>query len=214
MTYKLPIKRETRGSNPSETISTSLLGRGLAAIQSGNLPVSANYTEDQLLPILSLFMNVAFRLGYLTFKENSNLALYMIREECGKIASDSITIGNLQAVYINSSNIISNSGASSKKEVVNIESIEELYLDEELSLLPVLQELVHYGIQERFDQEIYVDAFISAVYYIKTGKRTYTGFSQAMFVDLGESIRPYLSSIYESIRHYSDFDNSGMDDAR
>ena len=212
MADQLPIISETLAINASATVSTSFLGRGLAAIQNGKLPVSDKYTEEDLVPALSRVMNAAFRMGHLTFKENAKYVLNTICEEFGKMASDSITICNLQAAYINSSNISSNNGASSTKEVANIESIEELYLDKELSSSSHLQVLSRDEIPKAFDREIYRDGLIAAISHIKAGKKSFAEYTHAMITELGENIRPYLRSIYHGVRLYPGFDNSGMDD--
>ena len=212
MTDQLPIISGTRAINASATTSTSLLGRGLAAIQNGKPPVSAKYTEEDLVPALSRVMNVAFRMGHLTFKENAKYVLNMVCEEFGKMASDSITIYNLQAAYINSNNISSNNGASSKKEVANIESIEELYLDDELSPSSHSQVLSGDEIQKEFDRDIYRDGLIAARSHIEAGKKSFAEYTHAMITELGEDIRPYLRGIYHSVRLWPGFDSSGMDD--
>jgi len=140
MTDQLPIINETHAINAAETGSTSLLGRGLAAMQSGNLTKSTNFNEEKLLSLLCKIMDLASRLGYLTFKEN---ARYVLDEMCERISDtdiDKITIDHLQGCYIGM-----NKGTTSKKEVVNIKSIEELYLDDELSLSMILDNQMKKG---------------------------------------------------------------------
>ena len=212
MTNQLPIIRETRAVNASATTSTSLLGRGLAAIQNGKMVVSAKHTEEDLVSALSCVMNAAFRMGHLTFKENAKYVLNKICEEFGKMATDSITIYNLQAAYITSSNLSSNNGASSTKEVVNIKSIEELYLDDELYTSSHSQGLNGDKIQKEFDQDIYRDGLIAAISHIEAGKKNFAEYTHAMITELGENIRPYLGLFYHGIRFSPGFDSSGMDD--
>jgi hypothetical protein len=186
MADQLPIIAGTHAVNANVTPSTSLLGRGLAAIQSRNLAVPTKLNEADLLPVLCRIMDVAFRMGYLTFKQNAKYVLNMIREEFGDTATNSITIDHLQGAYIGMKK-----GTTSQKEVVNIESIDELYLDEEI---------LNAGI-------------VVGGYYIEGGFKKFDEYTQAMIKDLGENIRPYLRLIYESVRYYPDFDSSGMDDA-
>jgi hypothetical protein len=152
-------------------------------------------------------MDAAFRMGHITFKENARIVLGKIREKFGDAATNAITIDHLQAAYIGMKK-----GTTSKKEVINIESIDELYLDEELSPSSHSQELSRDENQKELDPETYRDAVIVAGYYIEAGKRKYTEYTQAMITDIGENIRPYLRSIYEGVRSYPGFDNSGMDD--
>ena len=69
MTKQLPIIGGNRSIKASVTASTSLLGRGLVAIQNGKLSDSAKYTEEDLLTALSRVMYAVFRLGYLPFQD-------------------------------------------------------------------------------------------------------------------------------------------------
>lgn len=140
MADQLPIIGGNRSIKASPTVSTSLLGRGLAAIQSGKLAESPKFDEEKLLSLLCKIMDLASRLGYLTFKEN---ARYVLDEMCERISDtdiDKITIDHLQGCYIGM-----NKGTTSKKEVVNIKSIAELYLDDELSLSMILDNQIKKG---------------------------------------------------------------------
>ncbi len=129
MTKQLPIINETRGINASVSTSFTLLGRGLAVIQSNKLTTPVKVDNAKLLPALSKLMSALIVMGYINFKENAIAALAAIREKFGDAATDLITIEHLQGAYIGMKK-----GKTLRKEVVRIESIEELYLDEELSL--------------------------------------------------------------------------------
>ncbi|MFA6163353.1 MAG: hypothetical protein WC685_07995 [Methylobacter sp.] len=191
MADQLPIISGTRAINATATASTSLIGRGLAAIQSRKLVAPIEIDEEKLLSLLVRIMDMAFRMGHLTFKENATYVLGQIRKECGKSAN-LITIEDLQASYISMKK-----GADSKNEFIKINSIEELYFD---------------GEPLQFDPAIYKYGVIVAGAYIEAGERNYTEHTQAMITEFGEAVRPYLRSIYEGVRSFPEFDNSGMDD--
>ncbi|MGZ8946054.1 MAG: hypothetical protein ACXW1W_11590 [Methylococcaceae bacterium] len=144
MADQLPTIRGTRAINAAETESTSLLGRGLATIQSGKLTESTNFNEEKLLSLLCKIMDLASRLGYLTFKENARYVLDQMCERISDTDIDKITIAHLQDCYIGM-----NKGTTSKKEVVNIKSIEELYLDDELSLSMILDNQIKKGMTKQ-----------------------------------------------------------------
>ncbi|WP_426106341.1 PLxRFG domain-containing protein [Massilia sp. TSP1-1-2] len=60
------------------------------------------------------------------------------------------------------------------------------------------------------DPELVMDGITIAGAYIESGVRAFSAFSKAMTADLGEAVRPYLRSFYESVRHYPGLDTSGM----
>ena len=60
------------------------------------------------------------------------------------------------------------------------------------------------------DPEILQAGLTLAGYHIEAGARAFADYAKAMVADLGESVRPYLRSWYESVRHYPGFDNAGM----
>jgi len=61
------------------------------------------------------------------------------------------------------------------------------------------------------DPEIVSAGITLAGFHIEAGARTFAAYSKAMIEDLGEVVRPYLRAWYEAVRHYPNFDNSGMD---
>ncbi|MEI6069328.1 MAG: hypothetical protein WCP96_18490 [Methylococcaceae bacterium] len=207
MADQLPIIRETRAINASATTSTSLLGRGLAAIQSGKLAESPKFDEQKLLSLLCKIMDLASRLGHLTFKENARYVLDVMCEKISDTDIDKITIDHLQGCYIEMKK-----GTTSKTEVVNIKSIEELYLDDELSPSSHSQVIIRDKIQKKFDGETLRVGAIAAVYHIEAGEKSFADYTQAMITEFGENIRPYLRGIYHGVRLREGFDSSGMDD--
>lgn len=63
------------------------------------------------------------------------------------------------------------------------------------------------------DPELMQDAITLAGYHVEAGARSFVDFAKAMVEDLGNGIKPYLRSLYESIRHYPGIDNKGMTEA-
>lgn len=49
-----------------------------------------------------------------------------------------------------------------------------------------------------------------ADHHIKAGARDYGAYSRAMLEDFGETVRPYLRSIYESLKSWPGYDTTGM----
>jgi hypothetical protein len=189
MAEQLPIITKSHAVNTTASPASSLLGRGLNAIQSRNSPIPREIDETKLLEVMCRIMNAAFRLGHCTFKENAKFVLDTIRVKLGDDIANTLDIDDLQAGYI-----AMKQGTTSTKDVVNnFESIGDLYLEEEL---------LKVGIE-------------TAVYHIKRGIRKYPEYTQAMITSLGENIRPYLAQIYVCIKFQPepDFDNSGMEDA-
>lgn len=209
VTKQLPSISTAKNSTDTEKSFTTLQGRGLAAILNKKSAMPTKVDGSDLLPLMCRIMDAAFRLGYMSFKENAKYVLSEIHKKFGDDITNTLNISHLQGGYIGMEK-----GTTSKMEVVNIKSIEELYLDDELCQSSDLIELIKNDISSEFDHEMMLDGFTLAGYHIEQGARNYSEFSQAMITDLGESIRPYLLVFYESIRHYPGFDSSGMDDPK
>ena len=195
MAEQLPIITKSHAVNTTASPASSLLGRGLNAIQSRKSVVPL---EEKLLPPMIQLMEAdlelqALEFNALTFKESAGFVLDEIRAKFGDKAADSINIELLQASYLGAINqqTVKLEGVSSSEEVGLFNAIEELYLDD----------------------DILNDGIVVGLYYIERGAKKYEEYTQAMIEDLGEKIQPYLRLIYEGVRHYPDFDNSGMDDA-
>ena len=82
--------------------------------------------EQALLPVLTRLMDAAFRKGYYKFKEAAKFVMDTIRDKLGKDAADMITLDHLQGAYIGMAGKYQDQGASSKKDVVAVESLDEL----------------------------------------------------------------------------------------
>jgi hypothetical protein len=82
--------------------------------------------EQKLIPVLTRLMDSAFRLGYIKFKEAAKYVLGYIRSKMGKDVADQVTIDHLQGAYIGMAGKYQDQGASSKKEVVSVETLDEL----------------------------------------------------------------------------------------
>jgi hypothetical protein len=82
--------------------------------------------EQKLMPILTRLTDAAFRLGYYKFKETAKYVMDLIRSRLGDEVADQITLDHLQGAYIGMAGKYQDQGASSKKEVIAIESLEEL----------------------------------------------------------------------------------------
>lgn len=209
MTEQLPSISTAKNITTTEKSCTTLQGRGLAAILNKKNAIPTKVDGSDLLPLMFRIMDLAFRLGYMTFKENARYVLSESRKKCGDDITNALNISHLKGGYIGMEK-----GTTSEMEVVNIKSIEELYLDDELCQSSDVTELIKNETPSVFDHEIMLAGFTLAGYHIEQGARNYSEFSQAMITDLGESIRPYLPVFYESIRHYPGFDSSGMDDPK
>lgn len=85
-----------------------------------------NTQEQALLPVLTKVMDAAFRLGYYTFTDCARFVLEKIRAELDGEAADMITLDHLQGAYIGLAGKYQDQGASTKKEVIAIESLDEL----------------------------------------------------------------------------------------
>ncbi|MCY4302343.1 MAG: hypothetical protein OXC68_11515 [Aestuariivita sp.] len=62
----------------------------------------------------------------------------------------------------------------------------------------------------RFDQEFLIKGMMVAGFHIEAGTRKFEDYSKVMIDELGEAIKPYLRSFYESVRFYPGFDNEDM----
>jgi len=82
--------------------------------------------EQALLPVLTRLMDAAFRKGYYKFKEAAKFVMDTIRSKLGNDAADMITLDHLQGAYIGMAGKYQDQGASSKKDVVAVESLDEL----------------------------------------------------------------------------------------
>ncbi len=60
------------------------------------------------------------------------------------------------------------------------------------------------------DPEILQAGLTLAGYHIEAGAKKFGAYSRAMTNDLGDAVKPYLRSFYESVRHYPGFDSHGM----
>ncbi len=82
--------------------------------------------ERALLPVLTQVMDASFRLGYYKFKASAKFVLDTIRTKYGKDAADMITLDHLQGAYIGMAGKYKDQGASTKREVIEVESLDEL----------------------------------------------------------------------------------------
>lgn len=82
--------------------------------------------EQALMPVLVKVMDASFRLGYYKFKASAKFVLDTIRAKMGNEAADMITLDHLQGAYIGMAGKYQDKGASTKKEVIAIESLSEL----------------------------------------------------------------------------------------
>lgn len=82
--------------------------------------------EQALLPVLTKVMDAAFRLGYYQFKAAAKFALDTIRAKLGNEAADMITLDHMQGAYIGMAGKYKDQGASSKRDVISVESLDEL----------------------------------------------------------------------------------------
>lgn len=86
--------------------------------------------EAKLLPVLTKLMDAAFRMGYHKFKAASRYVINRLREAMPAVAK-LITIDYLQGAYIAMAARYKDKGADTKKDVVAIESIEEIEQDDQ-----------------------------------------------------------------------------------
>lgn len=60
------------------------------------------------------------------------------------------------------------------------------------------------------DPEILTAGIDLAGYHIEAGARKFVDFSSKMIADIGDTIKPYLKSLYLAVRNYPGIDNKGM----
>ena len=58
--------------------------------------------------------------------------------------------------------------------------------------------------------EMLQDGIVITIDYLESGKRKFNVYAEAMILDLGENIKPYLLSFYEGARNYPDMNTKGM----
>ena len=63
------------------------------------------------------------------------------------------------------------------------------------------------------DPEMMMAGIQLAGYHVEAGARKFTDYAKVMIEDIGEGIKPYLKSFYNSLRTWPEFDNTGMDSA-
>ena len=83
--------------------------------------------EQKIMPILTRVMDAAFQMGYYKFKEAAKFVLDMIKHKLGKEAADQVSLDHLQGAYISMAGKYQDKGASNKKEVISVESLNELH---------------------------------------------------------------------------------------
>ena len=93
--------------------------------------------EQKLLPVLTRVMDAAFRLGYIKFREAARFVLDTIRSKLGGEVADQITLDHLQGSYIGMAGKYADQGASTKREVIEVESLGELTRPDEATADPV-----------------------------------------------------------------------------
>ncbi|MFI3190826.1 hypothetical protein BCS42_03835 [Crenothrix sp. D3] len=192
MAEQLPIITKSHAVNTTASPASSLLGRGLNAIQNKKSVIVDVYDEDKVLEIVCQMTLTAFRAGHYAFKENARFVLDTMHDKYGDGVVKMVMLNYLRGAYIGICTKYENQ-KTSFEEMILFKSIGDLYLEEELLTV---------GIE-------------TAVYHIKRGIRKYPEYTQAMIASLGENIRPYLPQIYVCIKFQPepDFDNSGMEDA-
>ena len=85
----------------------------------------AGTQEQKLLPVLARIMDAAFRLGYIKFKDAAKFVIDAIRAKLGGDVADQITLDYLQVAYISMAGKYGDK-ASTKREVISVESLNEL----------------------------------------------------------------------------------------
>ena len=84
------------------------------------------FDDAALMPILARLMDAAIRLGYAKFKHAAQFVLNSIRDKFGDNAADSLTLDHLQGSYIAVAGKYKEKGTDSKKEVINVDTLEEI----------------------------------------------------------------------------------------
>lgn len=81
--------------------------------------------EQKLIPVLTRVFDAAFRLGFIEFKDAAKFVIETIRNKIGADIAETINIDQLQGSYISMAGKYGDK-ATSKKDVVNVETIEEI----------------------------------------------------------------------------------------
>lgn len=82
--------------------------------------------EVRLLPALTRLFDAAFRIGKIKFKEAARHVLDTFRAKLGDDVADQISIDHLSGAYIAMSGKYRDRGADSRRDVIAVESIEDL----------------------------------------------------------------------------------------
>lgn len=112
-----------------QDLEDALAELGQFALDSGFLTKKAvppAIDSGKLLPILTKLVDAAFRLGYYKFKDAARYALDTIRERVSPALADAITLDHLQGAYIAMAGDHPGMGADTKKDVIAIESLDEI----------------------------------------------------------------------------------------
>lgn len=62
-----------------------------------------------------------------------------------------------------------------------------------------------------FDSELMLLAITVGGFHVEAGAKSFPEYAQIMISDVGPEIRPYLMSVYNSVKGYPGFDSTGMD---
>jgi hypothetical protein len=178
MSEQSPAVYVSRNISATDTPTNSLVTRGLAAIQNKSQGMAP---EQELLEILCRIMDVAFRLGHTTFRENAKFVIREVRKKFGQMA-DLIEIEHLQGVYIGIKK-----GSTPKSEVVAFNSVEQLFLDEKSGQA---SESIQDQTPNEFDAELWKAGLTLSGYHIERGAIKYSDYAQAMINDLEVRIQP------------------------
>lgn len=134
---KPAIAKQSETVSPEKAALQKILkeqARELAEALLTNHALKAIHEEKiKIVPLMSNIMETAFKLGYLTFKENARFVLNSINE-ISKEAGALITIHNLRAGYINFSQSGEVEGTSSFSEVGEIKTIDEILNSDNTSI--------------------------------------------------------------------------------
>lgn len=60
------------------------------------------------------------------------------------------------------------------------------------------------------DPKLFAAYLIIAGFHIEAGERSFVDFARTLIEEFGNAVRPYLRSLYESVRYYPGFDPTGM----
>ena len=82
--------------------------------------------EQKLLPVLTKLFDAAFRKGYYKFKEAARFVLDAIKAKFGAEIEEQISLDSLQGAYIGMAGRYKDQGADKPRDVVSVESKDEL----------------------------------------------------------------------------------------